>query len=225
MQAGRGGGNGPGMTGKDGLVIGLILRVGRTFGGDIGRQRHQSGFCQGCVEIIAREVKFQMQVGFRFCQNLRRQLIRKNDHLAHHHFAQRLGKRPPARCQWLQQGDFHLCHHLTPPAMAKQPRRDHAGVVQDQPITGAKDVNQIRHMSVGDRWALRHQQPRRCARNRWPRGDQRLGQVKIKIRKFHPPLSFNTGAGLRKISRNMPGVMIDSGFTPISGSSAVPRRV
>ena len=80
-------------------------------------------------------------------------------------------------------------------------------------------------LQIADRIAFGQQQPSRRARIGGPCGNQRLGQIKIEIGQLHPPFPVATGGGRRKMSRNMPGVKIDSGLTEIAGASAVPVRL
>ena len=97
--------------------------------------------------------------------------------------------------------------------------------VQNQPITGAENIHQIRHMQITHAAVFGQQQPRRGTGPGGPCRNQRLGQIKVEIGQVHWPEPFRTGGPLRKISRNMPGVRIERGLTSIWGSSAVPRRV
>jgi hypothetical protein len=58
-----------------------------------------------------------------------------------------------------------------------------------------------------------------------PRGDEPLGQVEIEIVELHCVwVSVSSGGGRRKISRKMPGVRIDKGFTDTLDCCAVPVR-
>ena len=95
---------------------------------------------------------------------------------------------------------------------AVQPRRDDTGVVQDQKVAVAKQRGQIPHMQVAHLVARHRQKPRRAAGANRSGGDQPCGQVEVEIVKFHGDA---LGGAERKISRNMPGVRIDSGFTAI----------
>ena len=72
-------------------------------------------------------------------------------------------------------------------------------------------------MQVPEAIALGQQQPRGSAGPGGAGGDQRFGQVKVEVGQFHGFGSPRTGGGRRKISRNMPGVRIDSGLTSTCG--------
>ncbi len=79
-------------------------------------------------------------------------------------------------------------------------------------------------MQIADAVALGHQQPRGAARPRGPRRDQPLGQVEIEIAQASlAQFTVRSAVGRRKISRNMPGVRIDSGLTETCGVGGVPR--
>ena len=171
MQAGGGGCNGTCMAGKDSLIIGGVLRIGGAFGRNIGRQRHQPAARQTGVEIRAGQVEVQLQIGVGFGNDGCHQIIREPDIFADRHFAQGFGQRAPALRHRIKQSDLYFGHRIAAPAGAKQPRRDHAGVVQNQPVTGAKDIHQIIDMAITDCIPLRQQQPRRCARVGGPGGD------------------------------------------------------
>ena len=246
MQAGGRRGHGPSMAGKDGLVIVIVGRICRALGRDIGRQRHLPGCGQGHIKVIARQIEPQFQIGFRLGQHTGRKLIGKHDLFTCQHLAQGLGKGAPALWRGLQQRDLDLRHGLAPAPRAAEARGNDLGVVQHQNIARLKNLDQIAHMMVADLVPLGQQKPGRTARACGAGRNQRLGQLKVKIRKFHgqslPCCGLGrglcpgalSGAGVvsgaaerppRNSPRSMPGVRIERGFTPTSNASAVPCSV
>jgi hypothetical protein len=212
------------MAGPDGLVIGAVLIIRRPLGRDIGRQRHDPGFGQSRIKRLTRLIESQRQVSFRLRDHICEQMFGKADRFANIDLAQRFGQGTPTQGPRLKQGHLNLCDCLYPLPVTEQTCGNDAGIVQDQPITSPQDIRQIADPPVADPVAIRQQQPRRCPGPCRSRRNQRFGKVKVEIGKLHSVTSLRFGGACRKISRNMPGVRTDSGFTDTIGSSTVPVR-
>ncbi|MPL73139.1 hypothetical protein SDC9_18932 [bioreactor metagenome] len=228
MQARRRRGHGARVAREDRLVIGLVGLVGGAQRGDVGRQRHRPRRGQRRVEIGPRQVEGQPQLRRLDRAHLGRKRLREADRLALLQLAQRFRERRPlARGLRLEQRDLDLRGDLALPghagAGAAQPGRNHLGVVQHQTVARAEQIDQIRNMQIADPVPFRQQQLCRRARPRRARRNQPLGQIEVEIFKFHSVTIV--GGARRKISRNMPGVKIDSGLITTLGAAAVPLSV
>ncbi len=178
------------------LIVDPITPVRRPFGGDIGRQGHLADSRQGRVEICARAIKAQMRLPVGHAFQRRAQIIGKGNDLTRSQFLQRFDQcRPGAIGARLQQGHFHPGRRFAsgPDAATRpgKPRRNHPRVIQHQPVTGAQEPRQITHRCIGEDARLRNQQARGAARAGGPRGDQLLGQVKIKVIQLHGPRAIS----------------------------------
>ncbi len=211
MQRCRGRGDRPGMAREDGLVVVAVLCVRRAERGDVGRQRHVAGRRQRGVEIGARPVERKLGLPLGDALDTGGKAAPEDDLLALLQLSQRLDQRRPAAAgQRLGQRHLDLRHRFAlrrlPGAVPRKPRRDHAGIVQHQPVPRPQQVDQIAHMQVADRVALGEEEPRRRARPRGPRGDQPFGQVEIEIAELHAGLVTSaawadrpgTGRGTRR---------------------------
>ncbi len=190
MQRGGGGGDGTGMAGEDGLEIVAVLRVWGAQRRDIGRQRHVARLCQRRVERRPLKVEDQRRLPVRDLRHARRQPPGKGDLLPLFQLPQGFDQRRPAALRArFGQRDLDLRHRLAlwrhAAARPLKAGRDHAGVVQDQPVAGAEQVHEIAHMQVAHPVPLGQQQPRGAARAHGPGGDQPLGQVEIEIAQLH----------------------------------------
>ena len=129
----------------------------------------------------------------------------------------RLKQRHLDPCDTLAQSAGSVPHSV-------QPGGDHLRVVQHQPVARPQETGQVDRTRIGEPVTLRHQHPRRGSRPRRPGRDQPLGQVEIEIAQLHSA-SVRCGGVLRKISRNIPGVSIDSGLAETRGSEVGPDSV
>ncbi len=107
-------------------------------------------------------------------------------------------------------------------ALTGQTRGNDLCIVQDQSIARAQDLWKIKNMTVRNRRSLRQKQLRRGARTDRSHRDPGVWKVKIELGQFH----WLTCGGLRrKMSRNMPGVNAERGFTLTCGAAAEPPNV
>ena len=185
---GRGrGGDGTGVAGKQRLVVAAVLCIRRAKRCDIGWQGHRACAVQRQVKGGTGQVELQQNRIFVAPRHRCGKTGGKADHIARRQFAQRFGQGAPATVRnRVQQGDLDprggvaLCG-LAGPGTG-QPRRDDAGVVEHQPVTGAQERRQVTDPLVDNGVALRHQQPRRTARGGGAGSNQRLWQGKVEIR-------------------------------------------
>ena len=186
VERGGRGRHSPGMACENRLIIRGIGGIGGAFGRDIGWQRHQARPFQRRVKVFPGQVEDKAQVRFALFGHHSGKIRRKNDFLAGHHLAQRLGQGAPAAlCGRFHQGHFDAGFHITLPghaaACAQKAGRDHFGVVQHQKVAWAEHRHQIAHVQIANLVAGRQQQPGCGARAGGPRCDQRLGQIKVVV--------------------------------------------
>jgi hypothetical protein len=81
------------------------------------------------------------------------------------------------------QQDLDFRERLPPRAKSVQPRRDHAGVVEDERVAPAQEVGKLADNPIreaGWRARLDHEQARRVARLDWAQRDPVFGQLEVK---------------------------------------------
>ena len=121
-------------AGKHRLVIGAVARItaGRTF--DIGRQRHRAVAGERLAECLSFELEVQGCVTLRMLLgDIGGEILREDDPVTDPQPARAFGKGTPhAICEIAMQGQFNR----PGAAAAREPCRDHLGVVEDEKITG-----------------------------------------------------------------------------------------
>ena len=192
MQRGGGRSDSAQIAGPDGLIVFFILRVRLALGFDIGRQGHGACLGQRSIKIRACEIKGDDGLPLRLRQERGGEPVRKADVFALVHFFERFDQGAPgARRRGLRLKQGHLDLRLLPTlrriasAFACEPRGQHLCVIEDEPIPGAQPIHQIGHRPIVERIRRRHEQS--CGGSRFGRagGDQRLGQIKIKVAQLH----------------------------------------
>ena len=163
---------------EQGLVVGAVLLVGLALERDIRRQRHVAALGDGLVQHRPVEGKRQRHLaalalaldrGVELAEEADLALLAEADDVAGASFfagRTKARQREPSSRSVKRRLDLRL--GVAADAPARQPRRDHARVVDHQRIAGIEQVRQIAHAAVVElRRAARphHQEPRRVARH------------------------------------------------------------
>ena len=185
------------MLGKDGLVVFQILIVLGPLGRDIGGQGHDPDLADGVVQHRAYQIEAQGDeavlalggdLGIDLAQKAGVVLLAPETHaVADLQPLARLHEGAPhiGRVAVVQGGlDRHgqkLALGSGAVAHARQPGRDHAGVVEHQGVARLQEIRQVADDPVLKICAFHDQQARRVARVGGAQGDARLGQVEVEI--------------------------------------------
>ena len=147
VQPGRRCGNRAALPRKDGLVT-LTIKI-LILTANVRRQRNMSQKIQAGEEVVHRreakqtftEFAVSRDSGLEEWSSIGR---RKGQLLPHRHPARRAGQRPPFPfVDLLGEQHFHLSGAAFSLTHAKQPRRDHAAVVQHQHIAWGQQLRQL----------------------------------------------------------------------------------
>ena len=179
MQARGGGSHRTNLASKHGLVALGIIRTG--FALDIRRQRHPPGVLQPILQRLPNVETQTPETGLIALQHLRLTAgIECNFAADPRRFADpQLRTRFIVRQQPLDQ-EFDTS---TAGLVAKQTRRNHPGVVENQQVARAQQQGQITHLLVGKRAAIRRHQQQATGRalRQGHLRDQFGRQVKMEI--------------------------------------------
>ena len=182
VQPGGGGGGGAVVAGVDGLVAVAVLQLFV----DVGRQGHLAQLVQHRLQRALADKLDDAAARVGRLQHARHQLAAAEGHF-------RAGLEPPPRAHQrlpLLGAELLEQQHLrraAAGALADEPRGDDARVVDHQHVAGAQVVHDVVKVPVFELpvFAVHHQHAAVVARLHRRLGDQFLGQVVVKIMRFH----------------------------------------
>ena len=183
--------------GVDRLVVGAVLIILRSLGGDVRRQRHGAPRLDRLVQVRAGQLEIDDDLtpvalgGDERVEHRKLagaigvlsedQLVAGRETLARAHEGA-----PAGGPQALVQGRLNGHHALAAQPSAVQTRRDHAGVVEHQQVSSAKFARQIAHVQVGQGLpGLYPQHARRVPGRNRTQGDGAVGQFEVEIGSLH----------------------------------------
>lgn len=187
-------GHGAVVFGEHGLVVVAVGVVARGIALDVGRQRHDAVTLQHIDQVASRDVEAEPAFAHvALADAVRCETRREDDVIARIEFLRRLGEDAPGiGVDRLVQGYFHLGAAVRPAAvggiaaLACQPGRNDAGVVEHHDVAGPEQVRQVPDTEIVEPVRCRNvQHPRTVARARRALRDTRLRQVKIEQRNIH----------------------------------------
>jgi len=175
---------------EHGLVVGRILLVGCAFRGDIGWQWWLAEIGNRLIEHRAMKRERQrdlavdalgFDLGIEMAEQAYLALIAEAHLVARRQFFGRLDQRLPARAvEPFDQRRLDLGFGLTADAAARELRRYHLGVVDDELVSGLEPLRQIAdNLITQHALALHHQHPRGIARTCRAQRDRGLRQFEV----------------------------------------------
>ena len=168
--------NRTGLAGEHRLIVGSVVGVGRSFGSDVGRERHLAGSLEQQFDrLLAVEGQENRPSVVALDRGGLNPETEVDDVPIAHPFGVADERPPAAQSLALVQG----CSHPRVTARPFKLGGDDLGVVEHQHIVGAEQRRQVEHGPVAYCRPIDRQQPRRIARSRWPERDAVGRQVEV----------------------------------------------